>query len=93
VTVRVAIVAETLVDAVIIPLPALLPSADGSSAVLVVGKDAAAHSRKVETGVREAGTVQVLSGLSPGELVVTVGGLGVQDGTKVRVEAPGKKDE
>jgi HlyD family secretion protein len=93
VTVRVAIVAETLGDAVLIPLPALLPSADGSSAVLVVGKDSAAHSRKVETGVRDAGTVQIVSGLSPGELVVTVGGLGVQDGTKVRVEAPGKKDE
>ncbi len=93
VTVRLSIVAETLRDAVLAPLPALLPSTDGSNAVLVVGKDEAAHSRKVETGVREGVTVQVLSGLSPGERVVTVGGLGVQDGAKVRIEAPGKKDE
>lgn len=77
----------------LIPLTALLPSADGSNSVLVVGKDEVAHSRKVETGVRDDGTVQILSGLSPGERVVTVGGLGVQDGTKVRVEEPGKKDE
>jgi len=61
--------------------------------VLIVGKDEVAHSRKIETGVREDGTVQVLSGLSPGERVVIVGGFGVQDGAKVRIEAPGKKDE
>jgi RND family efflux transporter MFP subunit len=93
VTVRLSMVAETLGDAVLVPLPALLPSAGGSNSVLIVGKDEVAHSRKIETGVREDGTVQVLSGLSPGERVVIVGGFGVQDGAKVRIEAPGKKDE
>jgi hypothetical protein len=46
-------VAERLGDAVLVPLPALLPSAGGSTSVLVVGNDEVAHSRKVETGVRE----------------------------------------
>jgi len=31
------------------------------------------------------GKVQVLSGLKDGEAVVTVGGVGVQDGAKVKV--------
>jgi len=88
VTVHLAIVAETLPDAIVIPPSALLPSSGGASSVLVVGNDSAAHARKVEIGVREPDKVQVVKGLAPGERVVTVGGLGVQDGTKVRVEAP-----
>jgi hypothetical protein len=53
--------------------------------VLVVGADSVAHERKVQVGVKDAGKVQVVSGLRDGEAVVTVGGLGVQDGAKVKV--------
>jgi len=56
-----------------------------------VGADSVAHTRKVETGVREPDKVQVLKGLKSGEQVVTVGGLGVEDGAKVRVEKPEEK--
>jgi len=34
--------------------------------------------------------VQAVSGLKAGEEVVTSGGLGVDDGTKVRIEKPGQ---
>jgi len=86
ITVHVSIVASTIRDAVVIPPAALLPAADGSTQAIVVGSDSVAHARKIETGARETDKVQVVSGLKPGEQVVTVGGLGVDDGTKVRVE-------
>ena len=86
-TVQVAIVAEIIPDALVIPAAALLPSPEGTGDnVLVVGPDSLAHRRKIEIGVRQFDSVQVLKGLAAGEQVVTVGGLGVQDKTKVRVE-------
>jgi RND family efflux transporter MFP subunit len=86
-TARVSIAAETLRDVVIIPVEALLPSSTGSSSVIVVGTDLVAHERKIQTGIRQEKLIQALSGLSPGEKVVTVGGLGLQDDTKVRIES------
>jgi HlyD family secretion protein len=83
---RVAITAGTMHDVTIIPVEALLPSSSGNSSVLIVGTDLVAHERKIQTGVRQEKLVQVLSGLSPGEKVITVGGLGMEDGAKVRIE-------
>lgn len=94
-TVQVAILAETIRDAVVMPAVALLPSPEGTGdTVLVVGSDSLAHQRKVEIGIRQSDIVQVLKGLAPGEQVVTVGGLGVEDKTKVKVEnePTGKSD-
>jgi len=86
-TVEVAIVTETIPNALVIPTAALLPSPEGTGDnVLVVGSDSLAHRRKVEIGVRKSDVVQVLKGLAPDEQVVTVGGLGVLDKTKVKVE-------
>lgn len=92
-TVHVAIVAATLKDAVVIPTAGLLPSAEGDTIVMVVGADSVAHEHKVEVGVREPDKVQILSGLTPGEQVITVGGVGIEDKTKVRIEKPGEKAE
>jgi multidrug efflux pump subunit AcrA (membrane-fusion protein) len=85
-SVRVSITAGTIRDATLIPVEALLPSATGNSMVMVVGSDSAAHMRNIVTGVRQAGRVQVLQGVSPGEKVITVGGLGLEDNAKVVTE-------
>jgi multidrug efflux pump subunit AcrA (membrane-fusion protein) len=91
--VRVSVVAATLPDAIVVPVAALLPAPGGGVAVLVVGSDSVAHLKTAKTGVRDAGKVQVLEGASPGEQVVIVGGVGLEDGAKVRVEKPGQKSE
>jgi HlyD family secretion protein len=91
ITVRVSIVVETLPEAVVIPLVALLPGAEGESSVFVVDKHSVVHERKIEVGIHEGAKVQVLSGVAPGQNVVTTGGLGLQDGAKVRVEEPAPK--
>jgi HlyD family secretion protein len=92
-TVRVSVVAETIPNAIVIPTTALLPSQQGGTSVIVVGADSVAHERMIEAGVRDAEKLQVLKGLQPGEKVVMVGGVGLQDGAKVRIQKPGEKGE
>jgi len=91
VSVHVTMVANTIKGAMVVPAVALLPAEEGGTQAIVVGADGKAHVRKIETGVRDGDKVQVLSGLKPGEQVVTVGGLGLEDGAKVRVDKPGEK--
>jgi RND family efflux transporter MFP subunit len=91
VTVHVSMIAETIKEAVVVPPVALLPSEEGGSQVIVVASDSVAHTRKVEIGVRQQDKVQVTSGLKPGEQVVVVGGLGLENGAKVRVESAAEK--
>jgi len=90
-SVHVSIVAETLADAVVVPAAALLPTAEGDTIVMVVGADSVAHERKIEVGVKEADKVQIVSGVKPGEHVIVVGGVGLEDGAKVRIEKPAEK--
>jgi len=90
-SVRVSIVAETLKNAVVVPPAALLPNAEGETTVMVVGADSVAHEHKAEVGVREPDKVQILSGVKPGEQVITVGGVGLEDKAKVSVQKPGEK--
>ena len=52
-----------------------------------------AHVRPVDVGIREGDKVQLLSGVRPGESVVIVGGLGVEDKAKVKVLTPKEEDE
>jgi multidrug efflux pump subunit AcrA (membrane-fusion protein) len=86
-TVRVSIVVKTISDALLIPLSAILPSqGNEENTVLVVGADSLAQERKIETGIREGDNIQVLKGLAPGEQVITVGGYGVKEIKKVKVE-------
>jgi HlyD family secretion protein len=94
-TVRVDIHAERIKDAVVIPAGALLPSAEGGVQVLVVGSDSKVHEKKIEVGVREPDKVQILKGLAVGEKVVTVGGVGLEDGAKVTLKGAGagEKDD
>src|SRR5437899_3627825 len=91
VSVHTSIVAETLTNAIIVPPAALLPSAEGETVLMVVGADSVAHERKVEVGVREPDKVQILSGVKPEEKVIIVGGVGLEDGNKVRIEKPSQK--
>jgi multidrug efflux pump subunit AcrA (membrane-fusion protein) len=86
VSVHATIVASTIKDALVVPAAALLPAEEGGTQAIVVGADGVAHARKIETGVRDGGKVQVVSGLKAGDQVVTVGGLGLEEGAHVRVE-------
>jgi RND family efflux transporter MFP subunit len=101
-SVRIAMVAETVKDAIVIPQAALLTTTDGVNTVIVLDSDNAPSKKKVKVGIRdgEAKTVQVTDGLSGGERVVTVGAfeLANEDDpvlakTKIQVQAPKMPDE
>jgi multidrug efflux pump subunit AcrA (membrane-fusion protein) len=61
--------------------------------VVVVTPDNVAHQHKVSLGVRQGINVQVVSGVNEGDKVVTVGGLGLDDGAKVIVKEAPPEDE
>ena len=89
--VHVAIVAMVINGATLIPAPAVMSNAEGESIVLVVDEQNIAHEKVVAIGAREPEMVQVLSGVEPGERVITVGGVGLEDKAQVRVMKPGEK--
>ena len=83
--VHAAIATEVYKAATVVPVAAILPGEEGGTAVLTVSRDSIAHKRAVKLGVREGNQVQILSGVTPGEEVVVVGGLGLDDKAKVKV--------
>jgi HlyD family secretion protein len=92
-TVRVAIIAETIQNTLVIPASALLNSDTGGQKVMVVGSDLVAHERGITVGVRQGDRVQVLGGVQDGEQVVVSGGLGLEDKSKVVIEQPKAEDD
>ncbi len=77
-------VADILVaerEAVVVPVTAV-GGTDGKAVVMRVLGDTVEET-PVETGIRESGFVEILSGLSPGDLVVTKAGAFVRDGDKI----------
>ena len=81
---RVAIIAETIQNTIVVPASALLNSDEGGQKVMVV--DARIRSRTSARCRWECGRatrVQIVSGVQEGDQVVTSGGLGLEDKAKV----------
>jgi len=75
-------------DVLVVPEESLLPE-QGNVYVYVVD-EGKASKRRIQTGQRQVGTVQVLSGLEPGELVVTEGTQKLRNGAAVEVVEAGR---
>jgi HlyD family secretion protein len=91
--VHVVIDGHTIQNALQLPAAAVLPADDGSTTVLVVGSDGVAHKHAVKVGLRTTEKVQILSGVTSSDMVVTEGGYGLDDGTKVTVGGKDKDDD
>lgn len=72
---------------VMIPEEAVLQRADGAVIFRLNGPDRV-ERRVIETGVHDAGTVEVVRGLASGDQVVTRGHTSLVDGAKVQVRNP-----
>jgi len=83
-SVHVKIITELVKNATTVPSAAILPGEEGGTAVLVIDADSVAHRHAVKLGIREGDKVQILNGARPGDEVVVVGGLGVDDKAKVK---------
>lgn len=86
-TVGVAMVAETVSQAVIVPAPAVIKTPEGRETVMIVSQDRA-HPVAVETGIRQDDRVQITKGLGGGETVIVKGNYGLPDNTEVKVAPP-----
>jgi HlyD family secretion protein len=83
-SVHVKIIAELVKNATTVPSAAILPGEEGGTAVLVIDANSVAHRHVVKLGIREGDKIQILNGCQPGDEVVVVGGLGVDDKAKVK---------
>jgi HlyD family secretion protein len=89
---HVAITGRTVHDALIVPTGSLLTGTDGSLGVMVVGTDGAAHRKPVKIGIRLSDDTQILSGVTPDDMVISSGAYGLDEGTKVKVGKAGDDD-
>jgi HlyD family secretion protein len=83
-TVDVSITAQTIPNALVIPVSAILTASNGETSVMVVRADGRAYSQAVKTGVEQGPMVQIVRGLQPGEQVIVSGQYGLPDKTKVK---------
>ncbi len=83
---------KTAEKALLIPAEAVQRSPEGAGKiVMVVAPDGTAQKRSVTLGIQTPESTQILSGLKPGDTVITTGGYGLDEGTKVKV-GPAEKD-
>ena len=90
--VKASVTGKTVDKAWKIPASAVLTAQDGSKSVMLVGSDSAAHRKPVTLGISDDGDVQVMSGLSASDMVITGGAYGLDEGTKVKV-GPAEADD
>jgi RND family efflux transporter MFP subunit len=90
--VHVVILGRTINNALQVPAGAILPGQESETAVMVIGRDGEAHKRAVKTGIRTEDAVQILSGLSTSDNVISEGGYGLDEGTKVQAGKPDAED-
>ncbi|MBU2977609.1 efflux RND transporter periplasmic adaptor subunit [Alteromonas sp. C1M14] len=74
---------KRVLETLVIPEKSLVP-VQKKQYVFVVD-DGIVHQREVSIGERKPGIVQIVSGLSAGEVIVTEGTLRVQENSKVRI--------
>ncbi|WP_433968641.1 efflux RND transporter periplasmic adaptor subunit [Tunturiibacter gelidiferens] len=83
----------TVENALLIPTEAVQRSPEGAGKiVMVIGPDGAAAKRTVTVGIQTDESTQILSGLKPSDTVITTGGYGLDEGTKVKVGPAEEKD-
>lgn len=88
---RVSIVTNRVDAKVVVPREALTTAPDGSTTVVVVGKDKIAHVRPVKLGARDDRGAEVLDGVEPGENVVVLTFNALKEGQKVTVPSANDK--
>ena len=91
--VHAAITGRTVANALTVPADAIQTGPDGTSKfVMVIAPDSIAHKKAVTLGIQTADEVQVVGGVSQADLVISTGGYGLDENTKVTIGVdPGTK--
>lgn len=89
--VNVKLKVDTLHDATVIPAAAVQRGSIGTFAYIVKG-DKSVTVRTLKLGPTEGDSVAVTEGVTPGEMVVTVGGDKLREGSRAEIITPGSKN-
>lgn len=83
------ITGRTATNALTLPAQSIQTAQDNASRfVMIIGSDGVAHKRDVTLGIETPETVQILSGVSSTDSVITTGAYALDDGTKVKIGTP-----
>lgn len=77
-------------NALLVPVEALQTAPDGSKYVMAIAADGTARKHPVTVGIQSAKEAQILSGITAKDTVISTGAYALDDGTKVKVGAPGE---
>ena len=81
-------------DALLVPTEAVQRSPEtGGKMVMVITADGTAKRREVTVGISTKEKTQILEGLKETDTVITAGSFGLDDGTKVKIEAKKEGDD
>jgi len=87
-SVRATIEGRKIKDALLVPTEAVQRSPEtGGKMVMVIAADGTAKKRDVTAGISTKEKTQILEGLKETDTVITAGSFGLDDGTKVKIEA------
>ncbi|WP_157477748.1 efflux RND transporter periplasmic adaptor subunit [Granulicella tundricola] len=93
-TLHVTIKGRAVKDAMLVPTEAIQRSSEGAGKiVMVIASDGTAKKRTVMTGIQTPEYTQILTGLKAEDTVITGGGYGLDDGTKVKIGPAEKKED
>ena len=80
---EVELIIQRITNALTIPSEALIPDISGQR--VFVYKNGIAESQLVETGIRTSDAIQILTGIAPGDTVITTGILQIRSGSPILV--------
>jgi len=83
---QVQVIAAQKPDATLVPREAVVQQ--GTQSVVFVNDNGKASQRPVQTGMSNSTSIEVISGVAPGEQVVVVGQNGLRDGAPIQVVNP-----
>ncbi len=84
--VHATITGRTVQNALTVPVEAIQPSPDGNGKfVMVIASDSTAHKKTVTTGIQTTEDVQILSGITASDMVISTGAYGLDENTKVKI--------
>lgn len=84
-SVQLSLIAQTVKDALVVPVSSVITAPDGTSTVMLAGSDGRAHQQAVKLGIRNGGDVQILEGVTPNDKVISQGAYGLPDKTKITI--------
>jgi membrane fusion protein (multidrug efflux system) len=81
--VKIRLILDQIQETIMVPTIAVIPELNATK--VFIYNDGIVESRAVETGIRTESEVQIVSGLKPGDVVITSGLLQIRNGSEVNV--------